>query len=248
MVALGALCGYVYLHHGLRDTPLSGRFLDGFFALTYGAGLVGARLFSRFTDEPLYIVDAPLWSIFIPGPMSFYGGALAGGLVGYGYCWWKRVAVGWVLDCTIPALLIALAVGRVGCFLNGDDYGIPVALGISGQVPWWAVTFPNHELPIPRYPVQLMESLGCLVGVVGVRVLSQQGKIRYPGQRGVLGILGYSLLRFGLEFLRGDEREAGPPGWLSPAQWVSLGLFLGAVGGLIWIVRNNTCNRSVGRA
>jgi phosphatidylglycerol:prolipoprotein diacylglycerol transferase len=93
------------------------------------------------------IVGAKLWYVALTGSTPFstggfvwYGGFL-GGVIGV----WlvgvaKRVPVRWTMHVAGPALAAAYAVGRVGCFLVGDDYGRPTDLP-------WAVRFPQGMPP-----------------------------------------------------------------------------------------------------
>ena len=210
-------------------TAISARSLDSLFVLVYMFGFFGARLFSAFTDEPLYSHQPthPMWYMWLVGPLTFYGGALAGGSVGFLFCRWNRMPWMQLLDCIVPAVLLALCIGRIGCFLNGDDFGIPIPLKPGASIPWWAVTFPNHTLLIARYPVQLMESGGSLLLVLMCRRLCL---LPLPsGGSGIFGIMGYGVLRFFLEYWRGDLRGWIIPHVLSPAQLVSL-VLVGACG------------------
>jgi phosphatidylglycerol:prolipoprotein diacylglycerol transferase len=93
------------------------------------------------------IVGAKLWYVALTGSTPFstggfvwYGGFL-GGVIGV----WlvgvtKRVPVRWTMHVAGPVLAAAYAVGRVGCFLVGDDYGRPTDLP-------WAVRFPQGMPP-----------------------------------------------------------------------------------------------------
>ena len=93
------------------------------------------------------IVGAKLWYVALTGSSPFstggfvwYGGFLGGGvgvlLVGMA----KKVPVRWTMHMVGPALAAGYAVGRVGCFLVGDDYGRPTDLP-------WAVRFPEGMPP-----------------------------------------------------------------------------------------------------
>jgi phosphatidylglycerol:prolipoprotein diacylglycerol transferase len=62
-----------------------------------------------------------------------------------------------VLAAATPALAIGQAIGRIGCFLVGDDYGRPSHLP-------WAVAFPQGLPPttLPLHPTQLYQAAGLL--------------------------------------------------------------------------------------
>ena len=93
-------------------------------------------------------------------------------------------------DLCGPAIALGQAIGRIGCLMAGDDYGRPTNLP-------WAVTFNDPDaariggapLGIPLHPVQLYESIVCLVlFVVLVRLRRHK---RFDGEI----ILAYTLLR-----------------------------------------------------
>ena len=111
------------------------------------AGLVGARLF--------YVVEYHA-QFFPPGRSLFAAlpeilNLAAGGLVVFGSlptaalaAWWfarrRGLSLPRLADCVAPGLLVGLALGRVGCFLNGCCYGGPCDLP-------WGVRFPPHSPP-----------------------------------------------------------------------------------------------------
>jgi len=108
------------------------------------SGVIGARLFYviEYWDESFAgqsLRETLLEIANIPeGGLVIYGG-LVGGAVGF-TIWTRRHR--WPLlataDLVAPSLLIGLALGRVGCLLNGCCYG--------GQTDWpWAVTFPQQS-------------------------------------------------------------------------------------------------------
>lgn len=88
------------------------------------------------------LVGAKLWYVALTGESPFsrggfvwYGG-FAGGVLGVVFNSWRRhVPIPFTAELVAPALTLGYAIGRVGCFLVGDDYGRPSTLP-------WAVTFP----------------------------------------------------------------------------------------------------------
>ena len=77
-----------------------------------------------------------------------------------------------IADAVAPALAAAYAVGRMGCFLNGDDYGKPSGLP-------WAMAFPKGDPPTTTlvHPTQLYEILASLaIFAILVWVLSPRLK------------------------------------------------------------------------
>lgn len=109
----------------------------GFICLL--AGVVGARLFyvlqfwKDFAGQPnvlMAIVNVTT------GGLVFYGGFLLAVLCALIYLIWGKHSIRLYLDILAPSLMLGLAFGRMGCFLNGCCWGAP-----SQKVPW-AVRFP----------------------------------------------------------------------------------------------------------
>ncbi len=226
MVALGALAGLFSLHRlSQRWYPeFDSVQLSRLFVACYVSGYFGARGLSIIIEVPNAFRPTVFFSeIFRIGSMTFYGGFVLGFLAGLIYVRWRRWDVLRVMDLAMPCVFVGLAIGRVGCFLNGDDYGRAVEIAADGSWPWYAVIFPNLGDSQPRIMTQLIESVAALGLVVLAMVVTPRfirlGKYGYGG---ALGILLYAIYRFFAEFLRGDER-----GWvitdvLSPAQMISI--------------------------
>jgi phosphatidylglycerol:prolipoprotein diacylglycerol transferase len=198
-------------------------------------GVVGARLVyvlrnpGEFSEE--WSGAFKVWR----GGLVFHGGVL-GGLVGI--VWYLRrhhLPVFRTGDVLMPGLLLGLAWGRIGCFLNGCCYGEvaegwPLAVRFPRGSPAWY----EHSQEIgedavcslPVHPTQIYESVAAAaLGLLLIRVLSRK---RFDGQVVAVAALSYAAVRFGLEFLRGDVPRHG--GMFTAAQIISAGLFaLGAV-------------------
>jgi phosphatidylglycerol:prolipoprotein diacylglycerol transferase len=83
---------------------------------------------------------------------------------------------------------------------------------------------------LPVWPTQLMESLGSLlIAFIAIGVV--QPRKRFHGQVFAISFGLYAILRFGLEFLRADDR--GIYAGLATSQWISLGML--AFCGLVWV-------------
>ncbi len=230
---LGALSAYLMMQHLARRLPaadfVSPRHLSNLYLLGYVAGYFGARLLSVIIDQPDVIgIKATILELARIGPMTFYGGAIGSFLGCWIYQMSYRLPFGSLSDICLPAGILALGIGRIGCFLNGDDYG--VAVGPVGSVgPWWSVRFPNHEDLVPRVPIQIIEAGFCfLLVVVSVCFFSTIRSKWRSGAVGTLVILGYAIFRFFAEMFRGDDRGWIIVGWVSPSQAISLTL--------IWVV------------
>ena len=156
MVAVAALVGLWLLRQELRRSQLP---LDATDAGLVGVvgGLIGAKLL--WTVE--HATEAPLLELLLSrGGLSWYGGLIGGVGIGLAYIAFKRWPIVPILAAATPALAFGHLIGRIGCFLVGDDYGIPSTLP-------WAVAFPEGLPPttVPVHPTQLYEALG--LGLLG---------------------------------------------------------------------------------
>ena len=137
------------------------------------------------------------------GGLSWFGGFAGGLAAGLTWLRHRRIPIVPVLAAATPALAIAHAIGRIGCFLVGDDYGVPSDLP-------WAVAFPQGLPPttVPVHPTQLYEMLALLPLAW---LLVHWRRQRRP-DRFVLGwyLVIAGTVRFLIEFLRVREPLVGP--------------------------------------
>jgi len=200
--------------------------INQIFALCYIAGYFGARILSIFVDEGAGSVGDFFTKLVTLGPMTFYGGAIGSAVVGILYSFKTKMALKDILDIAMPAGLVALAVGRIGCFLNGDDFGIPTTLQ-GDDAPWYGVVFPNLQDGLSRIPVQLISTI--TVGAFALYLILNFSRFRSKFGYGFIGIVsvwGYSILRFFIEFMRGDTRGYVYIESISTSQFISINLFI----------------------
>ena len=98
--------------------------------------LVGGILGAKLWYAGLHGLD----TLFDRAGLVFYGGLVGGALGVFLNGWRRRVPWLWTLQLAAPAMAAAYAVGRVGCYVVGDDYGRPTSLP-------WAVAFPEGAPP-----------------------------------------------------------------------------------------------------
>lgn len=199
MVALGALTGLWVFRRELARSGLPDTALD---AAVYGlvGGLIGAKLLYVFE----HLDEGSFLALFLDrGGMSWFGGFVGGLLAGYTTIRAKRWPMVAVLSAATPALAVGQLLGRIGCFLVGDDYGSPTTLP-------WGVAFPRGLPPTsaPVHPTQIYEAifLACLAGLL------LRWRRQGTADRTVLGryFLLAGAFRFVLEFVRVNTRVAGP--------------------------------------
>jgi prolipoprotein diacylglyceryltransferase len=131
------------------------------------------------------------------------------------------------VDVVSVALCVFLAAGRVGCTLVGCCHGRPSAVGITYDDHCARDGFARHLVGVRLFPVPALEAVGLVaIGLTGLVALP----FAQPGKVFVWFLLSYSVLRFGLEGLRGDPR----PHFLglSQARWMSL---VEVAGALWWL-------------
>lgn len=207
-------------------------------------GILGAKLYYILLNWSELLRD-PWGSISARAGLVWYGGLLGGSLgVLFMVFRRRRAPLGDVTDSVGVALPLAYAVGRIGCFLVGDDYGRPT----EG---WVGIAFPEGAPPstagnlrrafgvdvdpsIPDaqvlsvHPTQLYEvALSTLVFFVLWRL---RGRPHTAGSLFMLYLILAGLERAVVEFFRAkDDRFFGP---FTLAQMISAALILGGLYGL----------------
>ena len=227
LVALAFLAGMLFaVREGKRKGIDPEKILDLCFYILVAA-IVGSRIL-QVAVEYRYYLEHPLEIVMIwKGGLVFYGGFIGAVFTAIWYMNRHSLPVWKVGDIMAPSIAIGQAIGRLGCFSAGCCYGAPTC------VPW-AVTFTDPDslavLGVPVHPSQLYESFGAFLIFIGLFLYRK--RTQFDGQLFWLYALCYSVLRFSLEFLRGDTdrgfMHAG--GFLmSTSQAIALGIFLTSV-------------------
>lgn len=234
-VALSFVAGILLaLNIGQKEGIPKGKIHDIAFYI-FIAAIAGARLFfiltqlEYYTENPLDIVK--VWE----GGLVFYGGLLLAVPTLFIYLKKNALPVWKTLDVFAPCLAIGHAIGRIGCFFAGSCYGKPTDLP-------WGVVFndPNTNAikGVPLHPTQLYESFA-ETGIFIFLMILRRHKV-FDGQIMWTYVLSYSVVRFIIEFFRGDRIRGFIYGDFSIAQGISIVLFLVAVVFLLYNRRNKT--------
>lgn len=202
-------------------------------------GMVGgARLFFILQNNPIDFLSHPHRIIAVyEGGFVFYGGMILGLLALYIFSHIRKVSFLRLLDLLAPGVAIGHVLGRIGCLMAGCCYGKLCDLP-------WAVTFthPSSLAPkgIPLHPVQLYEALGEAAIFCVLITLFLRHYFRGRGQLALTYLMLYSVLRFGVEFYRGDVQRGYVTLWgmipeelLSTSQFISAIIFVLSL--VIWI-------------
>jgi phosphatidylglycerol:prolipoprotein diacylglycerol transferase len=220
LVAAGALVGMWIFARELKFSNLPASAVDAALAGVVG-GMIGAKLIWAIEFRH----EAPFLSLLLSrGGLSWFGGFAGGVGTGVGMLWRKKVPLLPALSAASPALAAGHAIGRVGCFLVGDDYGRPTGLP-------WGVAFPRGLPPtdVPVHPTQLYEAVPLMV--LGWALI--RWRRHGTSDATVFGryLILAGTLRFLVELVRVNRHIAGP---LTLAQLISLGVI---VGGCVLIMK-----------
>jgi phosphatidylglycerol---prolipoprotein diacylglyceryl transferase len=168
------------------------------------SGLVFARLLHIF-DDIIIQSQSGQTSMYISNPALIFGGegltvwgAVLGAALGiWVYCKITKKQTGYLFDVIAPGIIIAQAIGRVGCLFNGCCYGTLTHL------PWaFLYTNPNSlafGIP-PSHPTVLYEILFDIL--LFFILLRLRGKFKPDGALFLIYISLYSVWRIGIDFLR----------------------------------------------
>ncbi len=180
-------------------------------------GIIGAKIY--------YAILYRSWAeLFSRAGLVWYGGLIGGAIAVSWVIIHNRVPLAIGADATAPALAIGYALGRIGCFLVGDDYGRPTSS-------WVGIAFPKGSPPTTAYslrefgvkvdpsipddtilkvwPTQIFE---CIAALVMFGILMWY--VRQPHRRGnafALFLVMAGIERFLIEIVRAkDDRFLGP--------------------------------------
>ncbi|HET7790083.1 MAG TPA: prolipoprotein diacylglyceryl transferase [Gemmatimonadales bacterium] len=210
----------------------------------YAADIVVAAVIGGLIGAKLWYVALTGESPFQRGGFVWYGGFLGGAAGVLLNGWRKRVPLRFTAEICAAPLTLGYALGRVGCFLVNDDFGIPTSLP-------WAVKFPQGLPPttvaelerlhvtfppgtpltqlVAVHPTEIYETLAMLLVFAWLW--------RHRVHQHALGwLVGCYLAlggaeRFLVEFVRAkDDRVLGP---FTLAQAASVGMIL--VGGYLLV-------------
>ena len=196
MVALAILVLVLWmLWQAKKDSSISNDVVLIAALVGIPSGIVISRL--------LHVID--LWSHYSQNPGEIIGasgltawGAVLGAALGiWVYSRFSKLQFSHFADVAAPGIILAQAIGRVGCTINGCCYGIATSL------PWGVVyTHPDSYAPlgVAVHPSQVYELIYNLL-VFGV-LLILRGRFKPDGSLFLIYLSLYSLWRIGIDFLR----------------------------------------------
>ena len=247
MMALAFISGGVVL---ARELARKGQDSEHAWDLAgYAAifGILGAKFYYLILHWPETAAD-PTHAILSRSGLVWYGGFILGALAVIFRLHRLKLPIATFADSAAPTVAIGYAVGRIGCFLVGDDYGGPTRLP-------WGVAFPNGAPPstagnlrafgvrVPAgvpdgtvmavHPTQLYET-GLSLAIFFV-VWRLRHRLGTPGAVWFVWLALAGVERFIVEIFRAkDDRLLGV---FSVAQLISMLIVLVGVGGYVAVTR-----------
>ena len=218
-------------------------------------GFIGAIIFPKLEFIGQMFTNPIQYFTTLSG-MAFYGGLIFGaGIFLYKT---KKMGIPFLVAADIgsPGMILAYAVGRMGCHLSGDgDWGMvnltPKPHWLSWLPDWiWSFDFPHnviHQgkyiegcgdgfcsvLTQPVYPTSFYESIICL-GIFATLWLCRS-RIKINGQMFFIFLLCNGIERFFMEFIKINIRYCTLNICLTQAQIIALALCVAGIAGLIWL-------------
>ena len=146
----------------------------------------------------------------------------------------KDISILALLDVLGPAMALAHAFGRISCFMQGCCFGRPAPNGFPLAVRFPAGSPAAYRYPSiltggsePVFPVQLFESAGNILMCIVLLLLLRKRK--YAGTIGGIYLILYGVMRFLIEFMRGDHTDSLLG--LTPSQFIAVAIAI--PGGII---------------
>jgi phosphatidylglycerol:prolipoprotein diacylglycerol transferase len=212
--------------------------------LTLVFALIGTRALHLYVHRADYS-----WKFItgFQGGFVLYGGLIAGILTASLYVKMRGERLGRIGDLAAPGLMIGIAFGRIGCFLNGCCYGKVTQSFVGVAFPKGSPAYieqlktqdfgseMTHSAPV--LPTQLFETAAAL-GFFFLLSWYDRHKKKNEGETAFLAGMLYSTWRFIVEFLRDDPRGDLILG-MTYSQFVSL-FVLAACGAAFYVVRRRT--------
>ena len=188
------------------------------FAVLSGIG--GAKLLFIIVSLKTIIENNISFTAVLQGGFVFYGGLIGGAIGIIIYTKMYKLSTLKFFDLYAVVLPLGHAIGRIGCFYSGCCYGMPYD-GIFSCV--YTKTLGMTPLNTPLLPIQLIEALLLFIlFVVSIIIFLKKPK---TGMITAIYLYSYNIIRFILEFFRGDT-ERGLWLGLSTSQIISIALVI----------------------
>jgi prolipoprotein diacylglyceryltransferase len=208
--SIGLLLGFlIYYFELYRRDMLSGKIFWISIAALLG-GALGARLITAWEHLDYYSNFGSVpFTYFVSHSGKSIIGAIAGG---YLAIYLSKRILNYSLstgDCYAPAIPLAMAIGRIGCFLSEMPLGTPTSLpwGLS-TTPQIAANFTNCAYCTgPMHPSMIYEIIFHLIALAVI--LRWRHLVPVKGETLKLYLIASAVFRFFVEFVRGNTVQFG---------------------------------------
>jgi phosphatidylglycerol:prolipoprotein diacylglycerol transferase len=223
-VALAFFTAITYLSNQIKKSKekiLSQDELYSLFIYIIVSGIIGARLLFVFSNRQDFFLDPASVFKLWEGGLTYYGGFISAAGFVLAYVKKKKISILKLGDFLAPALALGHAIGRIGCFFAGCCYGKETNAA-------WSVVFRDKNssavLGVRLHPTQFYEAFGNFLIFFFLYFYSK--KEHKKGGIVSFYFISYAVLRFVVEFFRGDPDRGGQYFGLSVSQILSLILFI----------------------
>jgi phosphatidylglycerol:prolipoprotein diacylglycerol transferase len=223
-------------------------------------GFAGAKLFNALENWNAFMAD-PVGMLIGFSGLTFYGGLICGGAAVLYIANKHAVKPLTMLDIGGPGMMLAYAVGRIGCQMSGDgDWGIPNLAPKPGWLSWapdwmWAFKFPHNvsmedqgntipdcvgkfcnELRLAVFPTSFYESVVCIL--LFLFLWSIRDRIKVPGIMFGIYLILNGVERFLIELIRVNTKYHVAGINFTQAEMISLILVLGGIALIVNGIKN----------
>ena len=221
LFALGVLLGVLLALRLARRAGLDlGVFVDFIFWVML-LSLLGAKLWLLASNLGYYLRFPGEMKYLLTSGGSFYGGLIFGAVFAVWFIRRHRLSYRLLGDIVAPGLALGHFFGRLGCFAAGCCWGREAAhfplSAVFTDLKANAIT--GVPLYVPLYPTQVMEAALNLANFLFLFFLYRRR--RFKGQVLAAYMLNYSLIRFAVEYFRGDPDRGYVIGGMD-RPWTSL--------------------------
>ena len=222
-IVIGLVCAFLIGYYLCKKTNLN---TDDFIlicAYLIAFGFLGAKILYilvsfKTSDFRLVFKSVKTFSYYISSGFVFYGGVIGGLFALFLVKKIHKLDVCEYCKVIVPCLCIAHSFGRIGCSLAGCCHG-RITTGRIYFLYKHSIAAPNN---VKLYPIQGIEAISVfIIGIVCTLLVLRRAKVKVE----YLYMLSYAMLRFILEFFRGDQ-ERGFFLIFSTSQIISLAIII----------------------
>jgi phosphatidylglycerol:prolipoprotein diacylglycerol transferase len=237
LFALGALLAILLAYRRARQEGLDLKVFTDFIFYLMITSLLGAKLLLLLTNLDYYLKFPGEIKYLLTSGGSFFGGLIAGALFAVWFIRRHGLSYRVLGDIGGPSLALGHFFGRLGCFAAGCCWGreaghFPLAVTFNSDKASALTGVPLH---VALYPTQLVEALLNLANFAFLYFAYK--KRAFKGQTFALYIMNYSLIRFAVEYFRGDsDRGYVFGGMENPISSLSVPQLISVIGFILALV------------